>query len=266
MNKNRINGLDFIRAFAIFFVFMAHIINKQCDNSIILLIERAISPGLTMSLLGFISGYLLTKKYKIKYDGIFYIKRFSRIYSSLFVCLSCIVILHIILGYDVINQHSIIHYMGLSFFMELFQVGNKSSIGSGLWFITIINIMYLMLPLISFIYIHKNKIYHLALIIISCLFLNKVMYSTASAWNVIIAFNIGCYIGLNYSIEKLSQKTIWFYAASTIILIIISALATSKIIPYEIRGILFPFYPIIAAPFFGSSGKRVPGVMEVVKS
>ena len=263
MKKNRINGFDFIRTFAIFFVFMAHIFDKQCDNSTILLIERAISPGLTMSLLGFISGYLLSKKYKTKYDAVFYIKRFSRIYSSLFSCLSCIVILHIILSYDVVNQHSIIHYMGLSFFIDLLQVENNSSIGAGLWFITIINMMYLILPLLSFVYIHKNRIYHLTIIIISCLFLNWVMYSTASAWNVVIAFNIGCYVGLNYSIEKLSQKSIYFYAILTIILIITSTLATSKIIPYEIRSILFPVYPIIVAPLFFKIGNLLTGIIRV---
>ncbi len=178
MKQNKIAGFDFIRAFAIFFVFMAHIINKQCDNQIILLIERGISPGLTMSLLGFISGYLLTRKYQKSYDGRFYIKRFSRIYSSIFICLTTVVIMHIMLGYDVINQHSIIHYMGLSFFIELLQVENKSSIGSGLWFITIIIFMYLLLPIISYIYCHKNKIYHLLFVVVVCLFLNHVMYST----------------------------------------------------------------------------------------
>jgi len=83
MDQNKINGFDFIRAFSIFFIFIAHIIDKQCDNQTILLIGRAISPGLTMSMLGFISGYLLSSKYKTSFDGIFYIKRFSRIYSSL---------------------------------------------------------------------------------------------------------------------------------------------------------------------------------------
>ena len=118
---NKIIGFDFIRAFAIFFVFIAHILNKQSHNPIVLLIERTISPGLTMSVLGFISAYILTSKYK-EFDGSFYVKRFSRIYSSLIICLSLITVLHIFLSYDVINQHSIIHFLGLSFFMGLFQV------------------------------------------------------------------------------------------------------------------------------------------------
>jgi len=262
MNQNKISGFDFIRAFSIFFVFMAHIINKQSDNQAILLIVRAISPGLTMSMLGFISGYLLSSKYKTSFDGKFFIKRFSRIYSSLFICLTFIVIMHIILSYDVINQHLIIHYMGLSFFIELMQVENNSSIGGGLWFITIINIMYLTLPLITYIYSHKNKLIHLVSIVIICLCLDQVMYSIASAWNVVIAFNIGCFIGISSSIDELSKKSTAFYALSTVLLIIISALATSKIIPYEIRGLLFPLYPIFAAPFFFKIGNHLKGILQ----
>ena len=266
MDQNKINGFDFIRAFSIFFIFIAHIIDKQCDNQTILLIGRAISPGLTMSMLGFISGYLLSSKYKTSFDGIFYIKRFSRIYSSLFVCLTLIIILHIILSYDVINQHSIIHYMGLSFFIELMQIENNSSIGKGLWFITIINIMYLTIPLITFIYSHKNKLIHVIFVVITCLFLEELMSSTASAWNVIIAFNIGCFIGITSSVNELSQKSTAFYALSTSLLIIISALATSRIIPYEIRHLLFPIYPIFAAPFLFKIGNNLKGIQQKLVS
>jgi len=260
-NKNNMCGFDFIRAFSVFFVFMAHIINKQCENTTILLIERAISPGMTMSLLGFISGYLLSSKYKTKFDGIFFIKRFSRIYSSLFICLTVIVVIHIILSYDVINIHSIIHYMGLSLFIDLLQVNNISSIGNGLWFITIINIMYLTLPLMTYIYSHKNKVIHLLSIIIICIFLNHVIYTVPSAWNVIIAFNIGCFIGVSSSIDKSFQKPTTFYAIATLLLFILSALATSSIIQNSIRGLLFPLYPFFIVPLLFRIGSNLRDFM-----
>lgn len=264
MKKNY--GFDFIRAFVIFFVFIAHIIDKQGDNQLILLTERSISPGMTMSLLGFISGYLLCKKYKNSYDSIFYIKRFSRIYSSLLTCLFVISLIHIPLGYDVINQHSILHYMGLSFFIGLLQVENKSSIGGGLWFVTIINMMYLTLPILTHLYSHKNKKIHFVIIILSCTFLNQIMYSVTSAWNVIISFNIGCYIGVTSSMEKLSCKSIWYYFLLTLILLLISTLATAQIIPYKTKGFLFAIYPLVAAPLFYKFGNQLNGFSQKVVS
>lgn len=260
--KNQIVGFDFIRTFSIFLIFMGHILNKQSQNDIVLLIERSISPGLTMSVLGFISGYLLTSKYDV-FNGSFYVKRFSRIYCSLIVCLSLITILHLILSYDVINQHSIIHFMGLSFFMELFQITNKSSLGGGLWFITVIVMMYLLLPLICQLYTHKYNKIHLFLIIVLCLFFNTVMYGTASACNVIIAFNIGCFVGVNSSIEMFTKKTLIFYIFATSILLLLSGLSTSKTIPYEVRGLLLPLYPFFAIPLLYKVGNRIKGTLKL---
>lgn len=80
MNK-RIEGYDFIRSVAILVVFLGHILNKQATNETVLLTFRSLSPGLTMSLLGFISAALLSvKEHEF---GTFMIKRFTRIYISL---------------------------------------------------------------------------------------------------------------------------------------------------------------------------------------
>ena len=259
MNQNKITGFDFIRAFSVFFVFMAHIITKNSENQVFVLVIRAISPGITMSLLGFISGYLLSSKDIVSFNGGFYIKRFSRIYVALFVCLTVVVAMHIILSYNVICQHSLIHFMGLSFFMELFQVKNNSSIGAGLWFITIINIMYLALPIIVYIYSHKNKTVHLVFAIVVFLFLNQVMSSATSAWNVIIAFNIGCYAGISSSIKEIYKRSMVFYVIATFSLFVLSAFATSNVIFYEVRSFLFPLYPVFVAPLLLKIGNKIKG-------
>ena len=254
-------GFEFIRASAILFVFLAHSIDNQSHNEIFLLLIRSISPGLTMSALGFISGYLLSAKYGV-FDGSFYIKRFARIYSSLFVCLFLIGLLHLYLSYDVINQHSIIHFMGLSFFLNLLLVNNKSSIGIGLWFVTIINMMYLLLPLITILYKHRRSWIHLILTVGLCLFFDKVMYGTESAWNVVMSFNIGCYIGVNSDFEKFSNRSLAFYVLTTGVLIMLCAGATARLLPYQIRGLLMPFYPVFALPMLWKIGNRISGHFE----
>jgi peptidoglycan/LPS O-acetylase OafA/YrhL len=154
--------------------------------------------------------------------------------------------------------------MGLSFFLGLFQVANESSLGGGLWFITIIVFMYLLLPLMTHLYKHKNAKMHLYLIILLCLFFERVMYGTASGWNVAIAFNIGVYISLNSNIDNFSQKPIIYYLLTTSIILIFCALATSKIIPYEIRNFLLPFYPFFAAPLLFKIGNRSVGQFQSI--
>ena len=254
--ENKMVGFDFIRAFAIFFVFMGHIFGDK-------LIIRSLSPGLTMSVLGFISAYLLTSKYET-FNGSFYVKRFSRIYSSLVVCLFFITLFHLFLSYDVINQHSIFHYMGLSFFMELFNVTNKSSLGTGLWFVTIIILMYLLLPLKCILYRHKYSTVHLIAVILLCLFFNKVMSGTASSWNVVMSFNIGSYIGINSNIKTFTQKSFVFYLFTTLFILLLCGLATSKIIPYEVRNFLLPLYPFLAVSLLFKIGDSLRGCIEKI--
>lgn len=257
----KIAGFNFVRTFAVYFVFLAHIINAQSDNQFVLLFIRSVSPGLTMSVLGFISGYLLVAKYE-SFDGAFYVKRFSRIYSSLFLCLSAVTILHLNMSYDVVNQHSIIHFMGLSFFMELFGVVNNSSLGGGLWFVTVIIILYLLLPLITTLYRHRMAFYHLLLVVFSCIILNTIMYGTASSWNIIIAFNIGCYIGINKDIDAFTEKTTLFYLFTTLVLLMTCVLSTSKIISYEFRTLLLPLYPLFAVPLLLKIGNNIKGYLK----
>jgi peptidoglycan/LPS O-acetylase OafA/YrhL len=218
---------------------MAHIADKQVSNPIILTITRAISPGLTMSVLGFISAYLLVTK---RLDGAFYLRRFTRIYSSLIFCLSVIALLHLGMGYKVATQHSLIHALGLSAFLPLLQVANKSSLGSGLWFITVIVLMYLILPLIRMAYEHQHGKIHLIAVVVGCLIIDNVMYGVGSVFNVVIAFNIGCYVGLHSDIETFTKHPWPYYLAGTIGL---CGLVGWGIVD---RGLLFPFYPLFAVP------------------
>lgn len=81
---NRIEGYDFIRSFAILVVFLCHAF-KRSTNEVFFLGSHALSPGLTMSLLEFISAALLSARDED--FGSFLIKRFTRIYSSLIFCL-----------------------------------------------------------------------------------------------------------------------------------------------------------------------------------
>jgi peptidoglycan/LPS O-acetylase OafA/YrhL len=261
MKKNY--GYDFIRAFAIMAVFIGHLLNQRSDHQTVSLIIRSISPGLTMSMLGFISGILLTEKYEV-YDGKFYIKRFSRIFSSLLICLLTVSVLFMIRSYDVVSQHTILHFMGLSWFFDLFQVENQSPLGVGLWFITIIIGMYLLLPLLNVIYTHRNSKVHLVSVIILCITLDHFMYGTQSAFNVIIAFNIGSYLGQQGGVNQISRKSFLYYFVWTILILSLSGLATINTIPREVRTLLWPAYPLLVIPLFYRIGNLLKGIPLII--
>jgi fucose 4-O-acetylase-like acetyltransferase len=144
----REEGYDFIRSVAILIVFFGHILQIQARDGHTWFVIHALSlsPGMTMSLLGFISAVLLSDK---EYDyGTFLVRRFTRIFIPLACCLFIMLAAHALLGKKIFTTHVLFHLLGLSAFLDLFEIKNKATIGGGLWFITAILIMYLILPLL----------------------------------------------------------------------------------------------------------------------
>jgi peptidoglycan/LPS O-acetylase OafA/YrhL len=252
----REEGYDLIRTIAILIVFLGHILGKQSNNETVLLAFESLSPGLTMSLLGFISAVLLSAK---KYDfGSFLVKRFTRIYISLLLCLSVVLIAHSFLGKNVITQHTLLHLMGLSAFFELFLVENKSTIGGGLWFITAIVLMYLVFPLLQDLFRHRRGLLHLVLFVLACTLAHFVMYGTQSIWNVIISFSVGVYLGVNGHTGRLSSAGAIQPLVFALFLITIAVLSTASVIPYSIRGLLFALYPLAFVPLLIAISRKLP--------
>src|ERR1051325_3172479 len=106
--EKRIEGYDLIRSLAIVVVFFDHALKFSSNEGLSLAI-RSLSPGLTMSLLGFISAALLSAR---EYDfGSFLVKRFTRIYISLIFCLSVILIGHALVGKTVMELSHAGHIM-----------------------------------------------------------------------------------------------------------------------------------------------------------
>jgi len=259
--QHRIEGYDLIRSLAILVVFLGHSIGNQINNPAALLAIRSLSPGLTMSLLGFISAALLSGKEQTQNHGKFLIKRFTRIYITLELCLLLALTIHAFSGKDVINQHLLLHAMGLSAFFGIFQVENRATVGSGLWFITVINLMYLCFPLLQQMFAHVRGRLHLLLFVFGCTVLNLVMYGTASSWNVIISFGVGVYLGVNGRMMWLTNAKPGLPLLASVTLLAVAALATVRIIPYVFRELLFALYPIAFVPLLFSFAKIFPKML-----
>jgi surface polysaccharide O-acyltransferase-like enzyme len=162
------------------------------------------------------------------------------------------------MGKKVISQHMLIHLMGLSAFFDLFQVQNEATIGYGLWFVTAIIIMYLLLPLLRTLFRHPRGMVHLVSVVILCTVLNGIMYGTSSTWNVVVSFSVGVYLGANGRLNQLIDCDTIRSLSGSLALLGIAALATAGVLPYAMRNLLFAFYPLVFVPLIFSVAKQLP--------
>lgn len=255
---HRIEGYDLIRAFAIITVFLGHILQVQATSGVVLLAVHSLSPGLTMSLLGFTSAALLSTRGEDSGFGPFLVKRFTRIYISLLLCLSLVLIVHGLLGKRVLCQHTLLHFMGLSAFVDLLGVENKATVGGGLWFITAIIALYLLLPLLSTLFKHRYGLFHLIVFILACTALNFTMHGTHSTWNVVISFCVGVWLVVNDRLEPMLKRHVIVSIVFAASVIIVSAFCTRGLLPYAVHGFLFAFYPLAFVPLFFFLADKLP--------
>jgi uncharacterized membrane protein (GlpM family) len=90
------------------------------------------------------------------------------------------------------------------------------------------------------------------------------MYGTASAWNVVIAFNIGCYVSLRSNIQTFTKKHFLFYLCVTLCVLMICTLSTTRTIPFKLRGYLLPLYPYFAVPLLFKIGNRLNKSLAII--
>ena len=261
--NDRIAGYDLIRSIAILIVFLGHILEKQAASGTVLLAVRSLSPGLTMSLLGFVSAALLSLK-EVS-PGAFLVRRFTRIYIPLGMCLLAVLCAHAVLGKKILTLHVLLHVMGLSAFFNLFLVENKATIGAGLWFITVIVILYLLLPLLQTLFRHPRGLAHLLALVLACTVLHFLI-GVESTWNVVISFSVGVYFGVNGKINQLVNVGTSRAFLGCFVLIGVTALATAGVLPYEVRSLLYALYPLAFIPLLFTIVKWLPNPIVTASS
>ena len=155
-----------------FSVFFYHILNRQAPDSFINLANNIFGHPV-MTLLGFISAVLLSKK--VEDYGSFLVKRFTRIYIPLVLCLGVVLLLQAGNGKVMINRHTLYHLLGLTAFFKFLGVKSTATIGHGLWFVTVIVGMYLLFPLLATLFKHKNGFWHLLGVVFVCIGLDHLL-------------------------------------------------------------------------------------------
>ncbi|MFC5700853.1 acyltransferase family protein [Cohnella faecalis] len=264
LTSQRILGYDLSRTFAVIFVFVAHIILAQWDNKYSTIFFTSFSPGVTMSLLGFVSACLLANSESVdnKFSH-FLFRRITRIYLPMILCLTFAAILAKSLGTSIQSDHLIYHYLGAALFFDWLKVPNNASVGWGLWFVTAILIMYVLLPVLKLAFKHRNGRLHFILFYILCVTINIVSVPPESSfWNVAVSFGFGVYLASNGLLSKvLNLKLVWAVPLA-ILLLFICSLCSAGIIHFDIRKLLFPLYPIAFMPIFFSLASRISGLLE----
>ena len=252
----RIGAYDLARTFAIVFVFLGHIIITQTTSFPLKVVFGTLSPGLTMSLLGFISAALLSTR--ANEAGVFLVRRFTRIYIPLFTCLAVVLVIQYVVG--TVKAHTtdlVLHFLGLSGFFELFPHLNHASVGQGLWFVTTILSMYLLLPALQRVFAHRRGLIHLLIVIGLSLAAYRWM-NAGGAWNVVIAFCIGTYLGVNGRLEAFCHRPFALNLVLACCILAVCALSSAKVIPFWIRGLLLPSYPLVFVPLFFAAARVLP--------
>lgn len=265
-HSRKIDGYDLIRTSMILIVFIEHILQTEGSDSV-KIIALCFNPGLTMSLLGFISGALLGSNESD--TGTFLIRRLMRIYLSLIPCLCLVLLIHLFIGKIPIEslfqqgerlfiRHIIIHLMGLSAFFQVFVVTNSSTIGGGLWFITVIVALYFVLPILQKLFRHHHGFIHLLVVTTICIAFQLVGLGVSSASNVIISFSLGVYLVTNNKLEYLTQGGSPRHLFFSGVLLVTVAMTRTGLIPAPVQSFLYIFYPLAFVPLFFSISTRLP--------
>ena len=253
--SKRFDGFDLIRSLVILGVLIHHIITKEPFGGTV----KSISAGLGligMSLLGFMSGALISNK---NYDyGILLLRRLSRIYIPLWLCLSTVLFLYSMVGQIRITQHTLLHYMGLTMFFQLFGVISEINFSGGLWFVTTIIILYLATPLFGILFTHRNRTIHLLICCTAFSTLDFIMYNHANFFNVATGFAVGLYLQKTGKFETVLKMKPVIYLPAALILIVINVLSVYEAFPIYVHSCFYLFYPFIFIPLFFKISTYIP--------
>ncbi len=263
MNKaaTHINAFDLIRSSVILIVFFHHIISQEQVGPVV----KSITPALGiigMSLLGFISATLLSRR--ISDYGGFLLRRLSRIFIPLFLCLTTYLILYARIGELDITQHTLLHYMGLTGFFKLFGVVSDTQISGGLWFITTIILLYLTLPIFESLLSHKNATFHLLLFVAAIALLDIKMYGQENAFNVATGFILGIFLQKTERFQSVSSIKPVVYIPVAFFLLLMNFMSIYEVFPFYVHRLLYFLYPIFFIPLFFDVSNCIPNKIKLV--
>lgn len=249
-------ALDWLRVAAIFVVFLAHVVTYYARDSALDLLLRTLSPGLTMSVLGVLSGLLLADRNVGEPSFLF--KRLLRIFVPVWIMIAVMTLLLFVITHQVVvNQDLILHALGLSLFFDVFDKTSRGVIGEGLWFITAIVVLYVLLPVIKKVLQHSAAVWHLVALCAVCVVLQVVIYESQSFYSVAMGFLVGAYLALNpggklakwcLPTRGVGYRVAIMHGVLASVTMGVVWLSTSGALPALARDLAYAAYPFLVFP------------------
>jgi hypothetical protein len=98
----------------------------------------------------FSSAYFTSRIYGVRIDrGRFWRKKLERLGLRYWVILTFLAVVVALRGKTILHWHTLMHYAGLSGVLNWAHVPNRSGLGGGLWFFTLLLIFYLAYPYLA---------------------------------------------------------------------------------------------------------------------
>jgi hypothetical protein len=158
----------------------------------------------------FSSAYFTSKAYGTKIDRQrFWRKKLERLGLRFWVILSFLSLILLATGKPVLHWHSLVHFLGLSGVLNWFAIPNRSTLGAGLWFFTLLLLFYIAYPYLVKI---SEKRANASLIALTAstaaLFLEMKVKVGHELWLTALGFVLGIVYGLHE--PKVSQRSAIF--------------------------------------------------------
>jgi hypothetical protein len=155
-----------------------------------------IPTDIGLFIFAFSSGMFTSRIYGVDVDiRAFWRKKLQRLLVRYWVILSCLALLLLARDEPVFHWHSLVHYFGLSGFLNLFG-HNQSALGNGLWFFSLLLLFYISYPYLArlFAATGRNLLVPLAFTAV-LVYLDHRIFVGFALWLTILGFILGVYAG-----------------------------------------------------------------------
>jgi hypothetical protein len=161
----------------------------------------------------FSSAYFTSKTYGTEIDRPgFWRKKLERLGLRFWVILSFLALILVITGKPVFHWHSLIHFMGLSGVLNWFTIPNRSGLGAGLWFFTLLLLFYVTYPYLAKLSESKSAAGFITIITaVGALILDATVKVGHELWLTALGFVLGVVYGLHE--PRVSQRSAIFLGA-----------------------------------------------------
>lgn len=128
----------------------------------------------------------------------FWRKKFERLGPRYWLIMSFLVLILLFKGKSLLHWHSLIHYLGLSGFLNWFDIPNQSALGAGLWFFTLLLLFYIGYPYLAELCKSKSVAFVTTIIAsVATLFLEMNVKVGHELWLTLLGFILGVAFGLH---------------------------------------------------------------------